>query len=429
MDRVERVGTLLVGGGVASVRCARTLRKLGYNGRILIVSSEPTLPYNRPPLSKELLRDELPDDLVMAESASWYERRAVELRLGTEVLELDPDGGSALLADGTRVGFERCLLATGAEPRALRVPGGEHALLLRTLPDARRLRAMAVAAGGDAPVTIVGGGFIGVEVASGLAALGLRPTVIEMTDRLWGGSLGGDLDTWARERLVDAGVGIRTGVAVTRLEEDGAWIGEERLDHAFCVAGIGVVPRTSVAEAAGLMVDDGIVVDGEQRSTHRSVWAAGDVARLGEQRVEHWHAAREAGERAARAMLGEPSVPVPGAVGLQRGGGATDRRGRAWLRRGTRRASSAIPRPIGSRLPTSSKDASRRWRSSTRPSASRRRVTSSSGGRAPPSSIAWMASWRRRPADQARPDASQKENEQRCARRQDDADDPVVGPA
>ena len=310
MDRVERVGTLLVGGGVASVRCARTLRKLGYNGRILIVSSEPTPPYNRPPLSKELLRDELPDDLVMAEPASWYERRAVELRLGTEVLELHPDGGSAMLADGTRVAFERCLLATGAEPRALRVPGGEHALLLRTLPDARRLRAMAIAAGGDAPVTIVGGGFIGVEVASGLAALGLRPTVIEMTHRLWGESLGVDLDRWARERLVEAGVGIRIGVAVTRLEEDGAWIGEERLDHAFCVAGIGVVPRTSVAEAAGLKVDDGIVVDAAQRSTHPSVWAAGDVARLGELRVEHWHAAREAGERAARGMLGEASVPV-----------------------------------------------------------------------------------------------------------------------
>src|SRR3990170_31992 len=147
---MERTDVLLVGGGVASVRCARTLRRHGFTGSILLVAAEPAPPYNRPPLSKELLRDDLPDDLVMAEPATWYSRRSVELRTGATVVELDPDTHLATLDDGSSIGFAQCLIATGAEPRRLRIDGGEHANLLRTLSDARRLRAAAVAAGGGA---------------------------------------------------------------------------------------------------------------------------------------------------------------------------------------------------------------------------------------------------------------------------------------
>ena len=193
MSEIERVEVLLVGGGVASVRCARALRRNGFTGSILLVGLEPALPYNRPPLSKELLRDDLSDELVMAEPASWYARRSVELRTGTTVVELDPDAHVATLDDGSVIGFAQCLIATGAEPRTLPIDGGEHAILLRTLPDARRLRAAAIAAGEGAPATVIGGGFIGVEVASALASLGLRPTVVEMADALWGGALGRSL--------------------------------------------------------------------------------------------------------------------------------------------------------------------------------------------------------------------------------------------
>ena len=238
---------LLVGGGVASVRCARTLRREGFDGRILLVGDEAALPYNRPPLSKELLRDDLPDDLVLAEPERWYERRSVELLPARRVTALDPDAGEATLADGTLIDFERCLLATGARPRELRVDGGEHALLLRTLTDARRLRAAATAAGPGARVTVIGGGFIGVEVASGLATLGLKPTILEMGERLWGGSLGDELDRWARGRLETAGVTVRTGAAVTKLTDEAAWVADERHDHAFSIAGIGVTPRTELA--------------------------------------------------------------------------------------------------------------------------------------------------------------------------------------
>lgn len=308
MAAATRTEVLLIGGGVASVRCARALRRGGFAGRIVIVGDEPALPYNRPPLSKELLRDELPDDLVLAEPAPWYERRQVELELERRVTALDPDAGEATLDDGARISFGQCLIATGARPRELAVEGGEHALLLRTLSDARRLRSSALRAGPGARVTVIGGGFIGVEVASGLATLGLRPTILEMNDRLWAGSLGDELDEWARQRLADAGITVRSGAAVTKLSADAAWVGDERHDHAFAIAGIGVIPRTELADAAGLAVNDGILTDAAHATSRPSVWAAGDVARVDGRRIEHWHAAREGGERAALAVLG---MPVP----------------------------------------------------------------------------------------------------------------------
>ena len=297
---------LLVGGGVASVRCARSLRREGFDGRILLVGAEAALPYNRPPLSKELLRDDLPDELVLAEPERWYERRGVELLPAHRVIALDPDAGKANLDDGTVINFDRCLLATGARPRELSVDGGEHALLLRTLSDARRLRGRAIQAGAGARVTVIGGGFIGVEVASGLATLGLRPKILEMGERLWAGSLGDELDRWARGRLESAGVEVQFGAAVTRLTDEAAWVADERHDHAFTIAGIGVTPRTELAQTAGLAVDDGIETDADYRTSHPSVWAAGDVARIDGRRIEHWHAAREGGERAALSMLGKP---------------------------------------------------------------------------------------------------------------------------
>ncbi len=302
----ERTDVLLVGGGVASVRCARTLRRERFEGSILLVGDEPTAPYNRPPLSKELLRDDLPDDLVLAEPERWYERRGIRRLAGVRIESIDPDARVAMLADGRSIGFDRCLLATGAEPRSLPVPGGERALLLRTLDDARRLRAAAIAAGEGAPVAVVGGGFIGVEVASSLAALGLRPTIVEMAKGLWSGSLGTTLAEWALQRLEDAGIRVLFGATLSRLGADAAWVADERLDAAFTIAGVGVRPRTELAEAAGLAVDDGVVTDDGHRTSHPAIWAAGDIARRARKRIEHWHSAREGGERAARSMLGLP---------------------------------------------------------------------------------------------------------------------------
>lgn len=276
----------------------------------MLVGEEPDLPYNRPPLSKERLRDELPDDLLWAEPARWYERRTVDLATGERIVALDADAREATLEGGASITFERALIATGARPRELSVEGGDHALTLRTLRDARGLRTMAVEAGEGARVSVVGGGFIGIEVASGLATLGLRPTILEMGGRLWSGALGEELDRWARERLEAAGVAVRTRAAVTKLDASAAWVGDERLDHAFSIAGIGVVPRTELAVGAGLAVDDGILTDTAHLTSHPSVWAAGDVARVDGRRIEHWHAAREGGERVALSMAGKPMPPA-----------------------------------------------------------------------------------------------------------------------
>lgn len=321
-DRVTDV--LLVGGGVASARCARTLRRNGFAGSILLVGDEERLPYNRPPLSKELLREDLPDELLAAEPPAWYERREIQVEFGTHVRGLDPDAGQATLDGGETVRFDRLLLATGAEVRRLAVPGADTSLTLRTADDARRLRAAAMAAGEGAPVVIVGGGFIGLEVASSLASLGLRPTVIERAGRLWAGALGTELAAWATKRLGDAGVELRLGTTITRTGEGAAWIGDERLPAAFVLIGVGVSPRIELGQAAGLRIDDGIVVDAFQRTDHPAVWAAGDVARIeGSQRIEHWHAAREGGERAALSMLGLPVPPPPAPWVFSEIGGTT----------------------------------------------------------------------------------------------------------
>jgi NADPH-dependent 2,4-dienoyl-CoA reductase/sulfur reductase-like enzyme len=321
-DRVTDV--LLVGGGVASARCARALRRNGFAGSILLVGDEGRVPYNRPPLSKELLREDLPDDLLAAEPPAWYERREIQLEIGTHVERLDADARHATLDGGATVRFARLLLATGAEVRRLAVAGAETFLTLRTADDAHRLRAAAMAAGEGAPVVIVGGGFIGLEVASSLASLGLRPTVIERADRLWAGTLGSELAAWATERLGDAGVELRLGTTITRTGEGAAWVGDERLPAAFVVVGVGVSPRVELADAAGLRIDDGIVVDAAQRTDHPAIWAAGDVARIeGSQRIEHWHAAREGGERAALSMLGLPVQPPPAPWVFSEIGGTT----------------------------------------------------------------------------------------------------------
>ncbi|MGQ0607174.1 MAG: NAD(P)/FAD-dependent oxidoreductase [Chloroflexota bacterium] len=324
MPRTDHaVDVLLVGGGVASVRCARTLRRHGFDGSILIVGSEEHPPYNRPPLSKELLRDDLPDELLAAESGSWYTRRSIELWTGAHVTRLEPDARRVTTSDGRSITFERCLLATGAELRRLRIPGAVTALPLRTVADARRIRAAAIAAAPGAPAVVVGGGFIGLEVASALAALGLRPTVVEMSSSLWGGTMGLGLAGWAANRLAGTGVELRLASAISRLSDDAAWIHDERLPATFVVAGIGVLPRQELAVAAGIATRDGILVDVGQRTDHPAVWAAGDVARVNGQRVEHWHAAREAGERAALSMIGLPVPAVPSPWVFTEIGGAT----------------------------------------------------------------------------------------------------------
>jgi NADPH-dependent 2,4-dienoyl-CoA reductase/sulfur reductase-like enzyme len=303
----RHVDVLLIGGGVASARCARTLRRQGFDGSILLVGDEDVAPYNRPPLSKELLREDLPVELTLAEPMDWYARRGVELELATTVTRIDALARTAWLADGSSVQYGQALLATGAEPRRPALPGAEHARLLRTLPDAAALRDAGVA---GRRAIVIGGGFIGVEVASSLAARGVVVTVLERSPALWAGALGERLSTWAVERLGAAGVTARLSTPVSAITPGGVVVAEETLPADLIVAGVGVAPRVRLAEDAGLEVADGAVVDAGQQTSAPGVFAAGDMARPRDGvRVEHWHAARESGERAALAMLGQP-VPA-----------------------------------------------------------------------------------------------------------------------
>jgi 3-phenylpropionate/trans-cinnamate dioxygenase ferredoxin reductase subunit len=306
MER-QPVGALLIGGGVAAVRCARGLRRRGFGGTILLIGDEPVPPYNRPPLSKELLRGEVSMELVLAEPESWYARHRIELRLGASVAQLDPEAQVVELEDGSRVRFDRCLLATGARPRTLTAAGGERARSLRTLADAVALRE--VAREGTTAV-LVGGGFIGVEAAASLAARGARVTLLERGEALWAGSLGKRVSEWATRRLRGIGVDVRFDATVASLDATGAVLPDERLAADVILAAIGVAPRVELAEAAGLETDDGVLVDERQETSAPSVFAAGDVARTrGLTRIEHWHSARESGEAAAVGMLGQPMPP------------------------------------------------------------------------------------------------------------------------
>lgn len=302
------VDVLLVGGGVASARCARMLRRSGFAGSILLVGDEGVPPYNRPPLSKEVLRG-ASEDLLAAEPPRWYERHAVELATDVAVTRLEPDERLATLADGRTLRFGRCLLATGAAALQLAVPGGDSALMLRTVEDARRIREAAASAPGER-VVVVGGGLIGVEVASALAALGLRPTLVERSGSLWAGALGDLLPAWTLARLAAAGISVLLEASVAALEPGSVRVDGRRIPARFVVAGVGVRPRDELAATAGIATARGITVGPDQRTSHPGIWAAGDVARLNGQLTEHWHAAREAGERAALSML-ELEVPVP----------------------------------------------------------------------------------------------------------------------
>jgi len=307
---------LLIGGGVASARCARMLRRRGFSGSILLVGDESAIPYNRPPLSKELLRGEASEELAAVEPPAWYNRHRVELLTDVAVTKLDVAALRVRLSDGRSLRFDRCLVATGAEPRRLAIPGGDRAHTLRTLDDAGQIRSAAQAAGHGAPAVVIGGGFIGVEVAASLAALGARVTVLEATSGLWGGTLGEAISGWAQARLKEVGVDLRFGALVEGIGPNGPLVGGEAVPAAVVVAGVGVTARTALAEVAGLTVDDGIVLDGS-RAAAAGIFGAGDVARVPHPladgsaiRVEHWHAAREGGELAALGMLGE-TVPPP----------------------------------------------------------------------------------------------------------------------
>jgi len=308
---------VIAGAGLAAARAAEALREEGFDGRLVLIGAEPERPYERPPLSKEYLRGET-EDAPYVHPEGFYRDNGIELLTSTPVAGIEAGDGELVIDGGGRLAYERLLIATGAEPRRLDVPGAdlEGIHYLRTLADSDEIGAR-IERGGH--LVVVGSGWIGAEIAASAHQRGCEVTMIERSSLPLERVLGPEVGRIYRDLHRANGVeflpettvaSFEGGPSVERvLTRDGA-----RIDADFVVVGIGVMPRTGLAEAAGLPVDNGILVDAGLRTEAENVFAAGDVAnafhpfygrRL---RVEHWANAERQGPVAARAMLGKDAT-------------------------------------------------------------------------------------------------------------------------
>ncbi len=306
---------VIVGASLAGAKAAEALREEGFDGRVVLLGKEDERPYERPPLSKDYLRGESEREKVYVHPEGFYEEHDIELRTGTEVERIDTGASEVELHGGERIGYDRLLLTTGSEPRRLSVPGADldGVLYLRELQDSDAL-AKRLDAGGR--TVVIGAGWIGAEVAASARQKGLDVSLVEMAAVPLESSLGPELGAIYAGVHRDHGVDLRTGARLDAFEGDGRvervrLADGSTLDCDFVVVGVGVVPRTGLAEQAGLSVDNGILVSQRLESSVAGVFAAGDVANAfhpfygRKLRVEHWANALNQPAAAARAMLGK----------------------------------------------------------------------------------------------------------------------------
>ena len=310
----REVKYLMIGGGMASFHAAKQLRRMNEEGSILIACEEPLPPYDRPPLSKEYLRREKSREQLVYEPVEKLAEQSIDLALGVRVESLSLDAHEATLSGGDIVPYEKALIATGGRPVHLPVPGAdlEGVHYLRTAADTE---AISAGARPGKRAVIIGGGFIGIEVAASLCQVGMQVTVIEAMPHIWprftDETLAGFFQNYCSER----GVSFRVNESVAELQggprvsrvvtSDGGL-----LECDLVCVGIGIRPNVELAQAAGLEVDNGIIVDDHMRTSHPDVYAAGDVANYPDsvfgkrRRVEHWGHAEYGGQIAARNMAG-----------------------------------------------------------------------------------------------------------------------------
>ncbi len=313
---------VIVGGGLAGAKAAESLRSEGFEGPLVLVGDEDGLPYERPPLSKDFLRGEVARESAFVHDEAFYEQHRIELRPSTRATELRLAERELVLSDGERLGFKSLLLATGAEPRRLRIEGSDLAGIryLRNLEDSEAIRE-GIRPG--AKLVVVGAGWIGAEVAASARSMGAEVALIDPMEVPLQRVLGTEVGSVYRDLHAEHGVELRLGEGVEGFE------GAERVERVrlasgsavdcdLVVVGVGVMPRSGLAHAAGIDVDNGIVVDERLQTSAPGVFAAGDVAnhrhpQFGPLRVEHWANALNQGLAAGRSMLGtgEPYDRVP----------------------------------------------------------------------------------------------------------------------
>jgi NADPH-dependent 2,4-dienoyl-CoA reductase/sulfur reductase-like enzyme/nitrite reductase/ring-hydroxylating ferredoxin subunit len=304
---------LIVGGGAAGFAAADMLRRSGYDTELVMVSADDAPPCDRPNLSKDFLAGTAPESWIPLQGPDFYESHAIDLRLGAEVIGIEPEIGQVRLRGGETLGFDKALLATGAEPIRLRTPGFDQpdVHVLRSLADSR---AIIKAAQGASRAVIVGASFIGLEAAAALRSRGLEVHVVAPETIPMARVLGEALGRFVMQLHVEHGVVFHLGQTAS------AWLdgrlmlsGGEALAADLVVLGVGVKPRIDLAARANLAVDGGVVVDAFLQTSHPAVYAAGDIARYPHGRtgqlirVEHWVAAQRQGQAAALSMLGEGS--------------------------------------------------------------------------------------------------------------------------
>ncbi|MBV8202848.1 MAG: FAD-dependent oxidoreductase [Acidobacteria bacterium] len=315
----EPDSVVIVGAGAAGNAAAQRLRREGYAGPVTLLGADDSPPYDRPNISKDYLAGNAPEEWIPLHPRELYAERRIDLRLGERVQAIDPRRRTVTLAGGASLGWGALLLATGAEPVRLNLPGGglEHVHYLRTLADSRAIIARVEKLRAAAPsqarprAVVLGGSFIGLEVAASLRARQVEVTVVDVEEVPLARAMGREIGTFVRTLHEEHGVAFRLGQRAAAIDAEAVTLaGGERLPAGLVVIGVGVHPALALAESAGLAVDGGVLVDEYLQTSVPGIYAAGDIARwpdphTGERlRVEHWVVAERQGQTAAANILG-----------------------------------------------------------------------------------------------------------------------------
>jgi 3-phenylpropionate/trans-cinnamate dioxygenase ferredoxin reductase subunit len=310
---------VVVGASHAGGRAVQALRQAGFEGRVVLIGEEQYLPYERPPLSKELVYGDDGIERAQLNGPDFYEEKSIELRLGARAEAIDPSAKTVRLADGDIISYDKLLLTTGARVRKLDLPGAEldGVHYLRTYDDTKAIKA---ACGEGTPVAVIGGGFIGLEIASSCRKLGGEVTVIEVATDLMGRAVAPEIGHYFADIHRSHGVDLKLGAVPESIEGEGKaeavlLADGTRVPAALVVIGIGILPNVELAADAGIEVDNGIVVDEYGHTSAADIYAAGDVANQPNEfagrrlRLESYQNAQDQGMAVARNMCADEPAP------------------------------------------------------------------------------------------------------------------------